>query len=233
MPNANMLDVRYVILGKKKYIDNFDHEEFELIRKIDCWFSDEHMIAEIKANDKFADYTLEDVMDITDSLAVHEEYTNGIITTKDSLDELNSIYCWSGAGGCLLADMLTEVERLSCILRKYYIETKERIDIDDVGISLSKEGEEMPISDNLEKLFSNDVNSIFYKGKREYLWWPTIIEELGYFLAIIDDDDLEDEDIPAVFKSENPWGDLYDDDDDDEDEAGHYINDYYRRKGLI
>lgn len=233
MPNANMLDVRYVILGKKKYIDNFDHEEFELIRKIDCWFSDEHMIAEIKANDKFADYTLEDVMDITDSLAVHEEYTNGIITTKDSLDELNSIYCWSGAGGCLLADMLTEVERLSCILRKYYIETKERIDIDDVGISLSKEGEEMPISDNLEKLFSNDVNSIFYKGKREYLWWPTIIEELGYFLAIIDDDDLEDEDIPAVFKSENPWGDLYDDDDDDEDEVGHYINDYYRRKGLI
>ena len=230
MPNANMLDVRYVILGKKKYIDNFDHEEFELIRKIDCWFRDEYMIAEIKANDKFADYTLEDVMDITDSLAVHEEYTNGIITTSDNLDELNSIYCWSGAGACLLADMLTEVERLSCLLQKYYIETKERIDVDDIGISLSKEGEEIPVSENLEKLFSNEINSIFYKGKKEYLWWPTVIEELGYFLAIIDEDSLEDEDVPEVFKSENPWGDIYD---DEEDEEEHYINEYYRRKGLI
>ena len=128
MPNANMLDIRYVILGRKKYIDNFDHEEFELIRKIDCWFNDEYMLAEIRAS-AFADYTLEDVMEMTDSLAVHEEYTNGIITTNDNLDELNSIYCWSGAGACLLADMLTEAERLSCLLQKYYIETKERIDI--------------------------------------------------------------------------------------------------------
>lgn len=229
MPNANMLDVRYVILSKKKNIDNFDYDEFELIRKMDCWFSDEYMIAEIRAS-AFADYTLEDVMEMTDSLAVHEEYTNGIITTSDNLDELNSIYCWSGAGSCLLADMLTEVERLSCLLQKYYIETKERIDIDDIGISLSKEGEEIPVSENLEKLFSNEVNSIFYKGKKEYLWWPTIIEELGYFLAIIDEDALEDEDVPEVFKSENPWGDIYD---DEEDEAGHYINEYYRRKGLI
>ena len=230
MPNANMLDIRYVILGKKKYIDNFDHEEFELIRKIDCWLSDEYMIAEIKANDKFADYTLEDVMDITDSLAVHEEYTNGIITTSDNLDELNSIYCWSGAGECLLADMLTEIERLSCLLQKYYIETKERIDVEDIGISLSKDGEEIPVSDNLEKLFSNEINSIFYKGKKEYLWWPTVIEELGYFLAIIDEDSLEDEDVPEMFKIENPWGDIYD---DEEDEEEHYINEYYRRKGLI
>lgn len=230
MPNANMLDIRYVILGRKKYIDNFDHEEFELIRKIDCWLSDEYMIAEIKANDKFADYTLEDVMDITDSLAVHEEYTNGIITTSDNLDELNSIYCWSGAGEYLLADMLTEIERLSCLLQKYYIETKERIDVEDIGISLSKDGEEIPVSDNLEKLFSNEINSIFYKGKKEYLWWPTVIEELGYFLAIIDEDSLEDEDVPEMFKIENPWGDIYD---DEEDEEEHYINEYYRRKGLI
>lgn len=229
MPNANMLDVRYVILGKKKNIDNFDYDEFELIRKMDCWFSDEYKIAEIRAS-AFADYTVEDVMEMTDSLAVHEEYTNGIITTSDNLDELNSIYCWSGAGACLLADMLTEVERLSCLLQKYYIETKERIDIDDIGIALSKEGEEIPVSENLEKLFSNEVNSIFYKGKREYLWWPTIIEELGYFLVIIDEDSIEDEDVPEVFKSENPWGDIYD---DEEDEAGHYINEYYRRKGLI
>ena len=236
MPNAEMLDVRYVILGKKKYIDNFDHEEFELIRKMECWVSDEYMLAEIKTIDRFADYTLEDVMDITDSLAVHEEYTNGIITTTDNLDELNSIYCWSGAGGCLLGDMLTEVEKLSCLLQKYYIETKERIDVEDIGISVSKDGPEIPVSDNLEKLFSNEVNSIFYKGKKEYLWWPTIIEELGYFLVVIDDelDELEDKDIPYSFKEDNPWGSLYEEDEDeDEDEVGHYINEYYRRKGLI
>lgn len=236
MPNAGMLDtnIRYVILGKKKNIDNFDYEGFKLIRKMECWVNDEYMLAEIQPINHFTDYALEDIMAFTDSLAIHEEYTNGIITTTDNLDKLGDIYCWSGAGSCLLGDMLTETEKLSCLLQNYYMVTKERIDVEDIGISISKNGPEIPISDNLDKLFSNDVGSVFYKGKKEYLWWPTIIEGLGYFLVVIDDElaELEDDDIPYCLKEDNSWGSLYEEN-EYEDEAGHYINDYYKRKGLI
>ena len=36
------------VINSLKNIDNFDYDEFELIRKMDCWFSDEYMIAEIR-----------------------------------------------------------------------------------------------------------------------------------------------------------------------------------------
>ena len=61
--------------------------------------------------------------------------------------------------------MLTETEKLSCLLQKLYIEEKENIDINDIGISISKENVEIPLSNNIDKLFSNDINSIYYKLK--------------------------------------------------------------------
>ena len=220
MPNANTLDIRYVILTKKENIEEFDFEEFELVRKMECLFNEDYMLAVIKAKDELIGYTLDDIMEITDAVAIHEEYTKGIITTENRFDELSDIYCWSGSGSCLLADMLTETERLSCLLQKLYIEEKENIDIDDIGISISKENVEIPLSNNIDKLFSNDINSIYYKGNQSYLWWPTVIEELGFFLVVLDEEDFNNDEI---------WGNIYDDD----FEPGHYIDDYYAKRGIF
>lgn len=220
MPNANILDIRYVILTKKENIEEFDFEEFELVRKMECLFDEDYMLAVIKAKDELIGYTLDDIMEITDAVAIHEEYTKGIITTENRFDELSDIYCWSGSGSCLLADMLTETEKLSCLLQKLYIEEKENIDINDIGISISKENVEIPLSNNIDKLFSNDINSIYYKGNQSYLWWPTVIEELGFFLVVLDEDD---------FNSDEIWGNIYDDD----FEPGHYIDDYYAKRGIF
>ena len=220
MPNANILDIRYVILTKKENIEEFDFEEFELVRKMECLFNEDYMLAVIKAKDELIGYTLDDIMEITDAVAIHEEYTKGIITTENRFDELSDIYCWSGSGSCLLADMLTETERLSCLLQKLYIEEKENIDIDDIGISISKENVEIPLSNNIDKLFSNDINSIYYKGNQSYLWWPTVIEELGFFLVVLDEEDFNNDEI---------WGNIYDDD----FEPGHYIDDYYAKRGIF
>lgn len=220
MPNANILDIRYVILTKKENIEEFDFEEFELVRKMECLFDEDYMLAIIKVKDELIGYTLDDIMEITDAIAIHEEYTKGIITTEDRFNKLSDIYCWSGSGSCLLADMLTETEKLSCLLQKLYIEEKENIDIDDIGISISKENVEIPLSSNIDKLFSNDINSIYYKGNQSYLWWPTVIEELGFFLVVLDEED---------FNSDEIWGNIYDDD----FEPGHYIDDYYAKRGII
>lgn len=220
MPNANILDIRYVILTKKENIEEFDFEEFELVRKMECLFDEDYMLAVIKAKDELIGYTLDDIMEITDAVAIHEEYTKGIITTENRFDELSDIYCWSGSGSCLLADMLTETEKLSCLLQKLYIEEKENIDINDIGISISKENVEIPLSNNIDKLFSNDINSIYYKGNQSYLWWPTVIEELGFFLVVLDEDD---------FNSDEIWENIYDDD----FEPGHYIDDYYAKRGIF
>ena len=220
MPNANILDIRYVILTKKENIEEFDFEEFELVRKMECLFNEDYMLAVIKAKDELIGYTLDDIMEITDAVAIHEEYTKGIITTENRFDELSDIYCWSGSGSCLLADMLTETEKLSCLLQKLYIEEKENIDIDDIGISISKENVEIPLSNNIDKLFSNDINSIYYKGNQSYLWWPTVIEELGFFLVVLDEEDFNNDEI---------WGNIYDDD----FEPGHYIDDYYAKRGIF
>ena len=94
------------------------------------------------------------------------------------------------------------------------------IDINDIGISLSKENVEISLSDNIDKLFSNDINSIYYKGNQSYLWWPTVIEELGFFLVVLDEEDFNNDEI---------WGNIYDDD----FEPGHYIDDYYARRGIF
>ena len=220
MPNANTLDIRYVILTKKENIEEFDFEEFELVRKMECLFNEDYMLAVIKAKDELIGYTLDDIMEITDAVAIHEEYTKGIITTENRFDELSDIYCWSGSGSCLLADMLTETEKLSCLLQKLYIEAKANIDINDIGISISKENVEIPLSNNIDKLFSNDINSIYYKGNQSYLWWPTVIEELGFFLVVLDEEDFNNDEI---------WGNIYDDD----FEPGHYIDDYYARRGIF
>ena len=55
-------------------------------------------------------------MDITNAIAVHEEFTNGIITTPEGIEDLGEIYCWNGAGTCFLADMLTDIEKLTFLM---------------------------------------------------------------------------------------------------------------------
>ena len=227
---------RWTILLEREEADTFEETDFKVINRQENLFSNEYVILEIESliGNYYIDegYTAEDVLCSTGALAVHEEFTNAVIVTPDALDDIaDEMYCWQGAGNVFLGDMLTELERLNFLMKHLYDEYKTLVTIDKIDIKLEKDGESIPLTDNVEKLFSNDVYSASYEGHSVTLWWANIIEDRGLFLVVLDDE-LEDEDdddikkLPAP-KYTNPyyndyWDEVYGYDYD-------YDDRYYRR----
>lgn len=226
--------LRWVIMLPKKEADKWEDTDFKLVAKGTNSFTDDYQTLLIEPLTTDCQYTAEDVLDITDALAVHEEFTNGIITTPEGIEELDNVYCWSGAGSCFLADMLTDVEKLTFLMSNLYTEKKELIQIADIDVIINKDGPRIPLADNVDKLFTHDVYQVIWKTEEISVWWAFVIEDVGLFLAIIDDELLwEDEDdeedvkrLPAPrdyagYDDLYPWGSYYDDYD--------YDDRYYRR----
>lgn len=229
----NPFMVRYVVMISKEAEKEWDDTDFVLITTSKSWLTEDFVFALIQPTIDDCNYTAEDVLEITDALVVHEEYTHGILTDVERLDEIGEIYSWSGSGGCLLYDMLTETERLGLIMNHFYIKHKERVEISDLYITLGKDLPKIPIEGNITKLFGIDVNDIIYKDEHEALWGAFLIEESGYFLIVLDAaldyaDELEEE----YETNGAAWGRFFDDDDDDYYD-GHYIDKYCKNKGLL
>ena len=226
--------LRWVIMLPKKEADKWEDTDFKLVYKGTSSFTDDYQTLLIEPLTDDCQYTAEDVMEITDAIAVHEEFTNGIITTPEGVEDLGEVYCWGGAGACFLAYMLTDVEKLSFLVNHLYTEKKELIEIKDIDIIVQKDGPRVPLADNCDKLFTRDIYQIVWKEEEISIWWAFVIENAGLFLAIIDDELLwEDEDdeedvkkLPAPrdyagYDDLYPWGSYYDDYD--------YDDRYYRR----
>lgn len=211
---------RWTILLDKKEALEFEETDFKVIARQENLFNDDYAILEIESLTFDDGYTAEEVMTMTGALAVHEEFTNATITTPDSLDDIaDDMYCWQGAGNIFLGDMLTDIERLNFLMKSLYDEYKNLVTVDKIEIKLTKDSQPVPLSDNVEKLFTNDAYSIIYEGHETTLWWANIIEDRGLFLVVIDEDyEDEDEDddegvkklLPAP-KYTNPYYDYWDD----------------------
>lgn len=242
------LDARYTVFMPTKEIDNWKIDEFIIIKSFPCLFNEEYSIAEIESVALTSEaYTAEDVMDITGALAVHEEYTNGVLMTPETVDEINDVYCWNGGGTCFIGDMLTEIERLSVLIKHLYTTYKTLIKVEDLSYNIDKDSPYKPLADNVDILFSNEVNCIQYKDHHpETLWWPYMIEECGFYIIILDCDldDEEDDNIPVKTPDQlsllpstncnpNSSRDPWDDYDDDYDSTGYYMTEYYRQRGYI
>lgn len=217
------LPQRWTILLSKEDVANFEESDFKIISKVDNLYSDEYQIVLIEALTKNSNYRPDDVLLITQALAVHEEWTNAVITTLgDSTDIGADLYPWEGGGNTFIGDMLTDMERLHFLMVYLYTEHKVRIEIDDIKVKKSKEETPIALKDNISALFLDDLYSAVYKEEEITLWWASIIEDQGLFLVILDEtEDDENDDEPA--NSLYPWGDIYDDDDYD------YRDDYYKR----
>ncbi len=237
----NYLDVRYTVFMPTKDIENWLIDEFIVIKHYPCLFDEEYSIAEIECVTLDSEaLTADDVMEITGALAVHEEYTNGVLTTPDTIDEIATIYCWSGAGLCFISDMLTEIEKLSLLMRYLYDTYKELIKVEDLMYNVDKDTPYQDLSDNIDVLFSNDINCIRYKDHHpETLWWPYILEACGGFFLIMLGEE-EDEDIPVKEPEQlkllplancnpnhdtDPW--------DDYDDEYSTMTEWYRARGYI
>lgn len=209
---------RWTILLDKKEALEFEETDFKVIARQENLFNDDYAILEIESLTFDDGYTAEEVMTMTGALAVHEEFTNATITTPDSLDDIaDDMYCWQGAGNIFLGDMLTDIERLNFLMKSLYDEYKNLVTVDKIEIKLTKDSQPIPLSDNVEKLFTNDAYSIIYEGHETTLWWANIIEDRGLFLVVIDEDyedEDDDEDVKKLLpapKYTNPYYDYWDD----------------------
>ena len=206
---------RWTILLDKKEALEFEETAFKVIARQENLFNDDYAILEIESLTFDDGYTVEEVMTMTGALAAHEEFTNATITTLDSLDDIaDDMYCWKGAGNIFLGDMLTDIERLNFLMKSLYDEYKNLVTVDKIEIKLTKDSQPVPLSDNVEKLFTNDAYSVIYEGHEITLWWANIIEDRGLFLVIIDEDYEDEEEekklLPAP-RYTNPYYDYWDD----------------------
>ena len=90
---------RWTILLEREEADTFEETDFKVINRQENLFSNEYVILEIESLiGGYAleeGYTAEDVMCSTNALAVHEEFTNAVIITPDTLDDIaDEMYCW-------------------------------------------------------------------------------------------------------------------------------------------
>ncbi len=218
---------RWVILLAKDDYDNFDEEEFRVVAKTHGGYGgDPEAYGFILIESLFqdSDYRPDDILCITNALAVHEEWSNAVIVRADELEDIyNDLYPWPGAGSVLLGDMLTDMEKLNFLVQYFYIETKTLVEIKDIMIKKGKDDMPEPIEDNEELLFGDRLYSASFGNKETTLWWQTILEESGLYIVVLDEslnEDDDDDDTETAKYLDYPWG-SYDDYD--------YSDDYYKR----
>ena len=235
MEQLNCVNSRWVIILPKDEVKNFPTEEFEIVYEIENLYSREYETILVELNKEYlkegkaSSITAEDVLVETGAIACHEEWTNGFLTTIEDVEKLSDLYSWSGGGEMMFAELLTENEKLSSILNRFYdLDPQKQVkSIDKLMVQLEKDGQWFPLKENCEWLFTKDVHHIKYEDEDVSCWWPEIIPADEFFLVILDDtlDDEEDEEIekelghfkllpPNERKSQGYlWDDDYDYDD--------------------
>jgi len=214
---------RYVVLVEKDIAKDLEElkEWITIKNRYDCAYDNDLEFLLIEPYKGAQDMDIESILSLTGGLAIHEEFTNGIIVCEDYIEDIGSVFCWDGAGALFLGEMLTEIERMTLIMMHYYHKTKEKPNIDDLYCGLMKQPTtSLPLKSNMNLLFGNDIKFLKYKNVETPLWWPTFMENSGYYLAIVDDKSAIDEVHKLVqdFHVNSPWGD----DDDDDDYDGYY-----------
>lgn len=217
---------RWTVLLKAADAKDFDMPEFKVVNSHENMFSDDYTVLELELADKTDEYTCADILDLTDALAVHEEFTNAVLTTEDSIDTISDeIYCWQSSGGVFIGDMLTELERLHFLQLYVFEQYGETGLINDFTLVRRKDEDPISLELNLHILFSDDIHTIKFKDHEISPWWANIIEERGLFVVIMMDDWDEYEDyeethyplVPTPYRNEalrdyydEIWGDYYD-----------------------
>jgi len=212
----NYTTPRWTLLLPKLEGEQFDETGFKVLHKKTHMFSDDYMILEIESLVPDTELSAYDILTITDALAVHEEFTNGVLVTPDSVEIIaEEIYSWNGAGSCLIGDMTTELERSRFITLYFYNKLKSNITDSPIMLQLQKDGPMIPMSDNVDTLFDNDIYAISCGTESECVWWPTFIENQGMYLIVLDESEEEEEKamydlVPARYSNYDMMRDYYD-----------------------
>lgn len=191
--------------------DNEDY--FTIKRTADCSVNPNYIVVELETNDVEFDVSYFEAIDYV--LAVHEEYTNGILILDSNLEDVNGIFPWATGGNYLMAELLTETEKMYILLAYLTTKNKVRPNIDDIDIIGEKEVH-CSLVDNIDKLFGeNDVRYFSYKDEVITPLWIEMsasIKGLDYMIMIVStDEDCKDDPYKRYSEYESDvWEDYYD-----------------------
>lgn len=216
MDKDTILKPRWTIFTALEEVEKWDYEDYTLLFYSKIFISDDYVIAEIELKDTTLEPTVENVFNDIPCLAIHEEWTNAVITTEESLPLIMEQYSWAGSGISFLTSMLTHNERI-IVLNDFFASKKETVQYDEVMLSFDKEDKKViQLAGNELQIINEDLVAILWGKRREAVWWPYFLEEadiIHLYLAIVEDEDdfdypdLDDEGIFPKPEDVDPYYD--------------------------
>lgn len=191
--------------------DNEDY--FTIKRTADCSVNPNYAVVELETSDIEFDVSYFETIDYV--LAVHEEYTNGILILDSNLEDVNNIFPWATGGNYLMAELLTATEKMYILLAYLAAMDKARPNIEDIDIIGEKEVH-YPLVNNIDKLFGeNEVHHFAHKGEIITPLWIEMsmkVKGLNYMIIVVStDEDGKDDPYSRYSEYESDvWEDYYD-----------------------
>lgn len=204
MDKDTLLNPRWTLLMAMDDITNWDYDDYKLLYSTPIFVSDEYAIAEVELKDLTLEPTVENVFNDIPCLAIHEEWTNAVITTDECIPLLQEQYSWSGSGASLLTSMLTHNERI-VVLDEFLRKKEIMLAYDKVMLSFDKNDTKViPLKGNEIKIIDEGLSAIKWDDHREVAWWPGFLDEIDtmqLYLAIVntEDDNYPDLDDEGIF----------------------------------
>jgi hypothetical protein len=190
-----LLHPRWTILTSSDEVNNWMYDDYILLHSTPIFVDDDYVIAEIELKDISIEPTVGNVFNDISCLAIHEEWTNAIITTDECLPIIQELYTWSGSGISLLTSMLTHNERI-LILNAFFENRKETVEYDKVMLSYNKDDTKLiPLRGNEIHIIDENLAAIKWGDKREAAWWPYFVETaevINPYLAVVEEEDYID-----------------------------------------
>ena len=215
-----------MLMSKENYKKMGDWaEDYMPLGTRECMYDDKYLIVEYTIlSETPGDADIEVMLNTLGGLAYHEDGSNAVCILDSDIKELSLIYSWDGAIENLMGEMLTAEERCLFLIQK----TRElNRDVNTLLIDVAdsvKESVWVPLEGNWAKMFTDNDGKVKFgeNGAEEYIWWPSILEDKGFYIVIQGEEDDEEEAAPSTTHP-NPW------DDDDDSYYSYYDDPYFDR----
>lgn len=199
-------------------------EEYLVLAQKPCMYSNgKYSVIAFTVLDQTPEcYDPETILEVMGGLVLHEDGSNCFLMLEDDIDEINEIFCWDGAGGILMGELLSADDKKTLLEKKQ----KKEGYTGDIMINLGTRDE--PQWTNLScraNVMFEDVSTVYQLGDKAPvtdIWWPFLIEEDGGFNFVIQNspsDEPQQLQYPLAKTHPNPW-------DPDDDDFFNYYDDY-------
>lgn len=196
-------------------------EEYLILAQKPCMYSNgKYSVIAFSVLDQTPEcYDPETILEVMGGLVLHEDGSNCFLMLEDDIDEVNAVFCWDGAGGILMGELLSADDK------RILLEKKQKKEGYTGDIMINLGSREDPQWTNLScraNAMFEDVSTVYQLGDKAPVtdvWWPFLIEEDGGFNFVIQNspsDEPQQSQFPLAKTHPNPW----DPDDDD------FFNDY-------